>query len=93
MSGSGNIWCIFGAEELGCTINEPLGGYSLGQSGLAKTANFEDGPPGSMPVTLSYGQPVSMYGYTCLAQEIGLSCWNNDSGHGLFLSRAQSVLW
>lgn len=93
ITASGNIWCDFMSAEVSCAMMEPYTRLSLKASGPAKKADYDDGPPGSEPVTLRYGQPVIFNGAACLAQEIGVSCWNLASGHGMFLSRAKTVTW
>lgn len=93
ITASGNIWCDFSSAEVSCAMMEPYTRLSLKASGPAKKADYDDGPPGSEPVTLRYGQPVTFNGAACLAQEIGVSCWNLASGHGMFLSRAKTVIW
>lgn len=93
MTASNNIWCDIYAGELGCTRMELYGRFSLKQTGAATKADYDDGPPASEPVIMSYGQPVTINGFTCLPQEIGVSCWNLESGHGMFLSRSKTVLW
>lgn len=88
MKASSNIWCDFYSGEMGCARIEPYGRSTLRSNGAAAKATFVDGPPGAEPVGLSYGQPVTVNGYACIAQEIGLSCWNLKSGHGMFRSRS-----
>lgn len=93
MSPTQNIWCGFRADFIECATIEPNVRIALGHSGAAEDRTSQDGPPGDSPVTLNYGETITFDQYACVSQEIGLSCWNTQTRHGLFLSRVQSIMW
>ncbi|WP_216432008.1 hypothetical protein [Arcanobacterium phocae] len=43
--------------------------------------------PGSKPQILNYGQVLYFGNFVCASEESGLSCWNEETGHGAFMSR------
>jgi hypothetical protein len=43
--------------------------------------------------TLEHGQAVTRGTVSCLAQEIGLSCWDTSVDHGFFLSEDSYSVW
>lgn len=52
-----------------------------------------DGPVSATPVTLGYGEVATVGDFACLNEEIGMSCWNTQTQHGIFLSRAETHAW
>jgi hypothetical protein len=68
------------APTLGLDAPDP------GGAGVA----LQDGTP---ITTLGYGQAASAGSIACVAQDIGVSCWNVHTTHGFFLSRNRYVLW
>lgn len=90
---SENIWCSFTEDELDCSMIDPMTRIDLGTSGEAYAPDRGDGPVAEEPTTVGYGQTVTFGPFACHSQEIGLSCWNTDTRHGLFLSREESHMW
>ena len=43
--------------------------------------------------TLNYGQIATAGRGWCLSQSLGLTCWDDRTGHGFFLSQAQYSVW
>ena len=43
--------------------------------------------------TLNYGQIASAGRAWCLSQSVGLTCWDDRTGHGFFLSQASYSVW
>lgn len=90
---SKNVWCSFTEDELDCSMIDPQVRIDLGTSGEAYTPNRDDGPAAEEPTTVEYGESVTFGPFACVSQEIGLSCWNTESGHGLFLSKDSHQMW
>lgn len=45
------------------------------------------------PDELSYGTTAVLGDYACLSQEVGMTCWNQTTGHGFSLSRDAYALF
>ena len=90
---SENIMCEIGRGSVECLMVEPETRVELPSEGKARMTQ------GSRPITtwdretLDYGEVGSFTAITCISQEVGLSCWNIETKHGLFLSREEVVLW
>ena len=100
MSPSENIACSFlmfdgpGFPYLDCIILEPFASFGVGTEGPGEDiSDRSDGPVGSTPVTLDYGEAATVGDFACLSQEIGMSCWNTKTNHGMFVSRAETLAW
>src|SRR5690625_1425521 len=100
MSPSENIACSFlmfdgpGFPYLDCIILEPFASFGVGTEGPGEDISVRsDGPVGSTPVTLDYGEAATVGDFACLSQEIGMSCWNTKTKHGMFVSRAETLAW
>lgn len=90
---SQNIVCSFTEDVLDCSMLDPVERINLDTSGEAYTPNRDDGPAAEQPMTVDYGHSVTFGPFACISEEIGLSCWNTETQHGLFLSREQSHMW
>lgn len=90
---SRNIWCSLREDQLDCSMTTPKKRVNLGTSGKAYTPDRDDGPVSEEPTTVHYGQSVTYGPFACTSQAIGLSCWNTETQHGLFLSKEESHLW
>ncbi|TRY17812.1 hypothetical protein FOJ82_11125 [Tessaracoccus rhinocerotis] len=51
-----------------------------------------DHDPGEWP-EMPYGDTVFGYEHVCEVEQSGVSCWNFETGHGFFLSRARYAHW
>lgn len=90
---SQNIWCSVSEDTLDCTMIDPITRINLGTEGQAIVANRDDGPVAELPFTLEYGHTATFSAFVCLSEEVGLSCRNTDTKHGLFLSRDEVFRW
>lgn len=100
LSPSGNIVCSLhpagtaGGAFVDCLMMEPFVSFGVDTKGAAvDLSDRSDGPIDSTPVTLGYGQAATFEDFACVSQEIGMSCWNTETSHGMFLSRAETVAW
>lgn len=98
-SPSQNISCELGGSTFGCSIEDRpedagctgdrVASY-LSYDGLEPTPNCGVaylGEEGHQVLVLEYGETITD-GYTsCRSQETGFTCWSEDSGHGMTLSR------
>lgn len=90
---SENIVCAMGADEVDCMMIDPATRITLPADAEASTG--EDRDPGSIGdlATLEYGDLAVNGPFACLSDEVGLACWNTETEHGLFLSRASTSTW
>jgi hypothetical protein len=44
-------------------------------------------------MTLGYGKAVAWSPFACISQELGVTCWNAETGHGFFLSKESYSTW
>ena len=100
VSPSENIVCSFlmleGPEDpyLDCIMMEPFASFGVGTEGPGEDISHRsDGPVSATPVTLGYGEVATVGQFACLSDEIGMSCWNTETKHGIFLSRNETLTW
>lgn len=100
---SGNIGCDLGTDSAGCGVkiyrSETTGpGGEDGkwwfdlrspgtpqQSARSSRAGFEGDD--ASPQILDYGESVYHGDDVCVSEKTGMTCWNTDTGHGVYLSR------
>ena len=108
-SPTGNIGCVLSSEFAVCEIgdhdyalpSEPADcqgdwGAAIQFTDPSTAPTFgackTDTQLGS-PDLLAYGSTAVAGSFACLSQEVGMTCWNTDTGHGFSLSRAAYALF
>lgn len=102
---SGNILCDITETWSGCGILSLLEDRTYGSTDIGPRwqVSFGDGVPTleasdsglqafttSGPVqTVEYGQVVHHGSFVCSSAQEGLTCWDSETGHGAFMSRAR----
>ena len=108
-SPTGNIGCFLSAEIAVCEIGSYDFELPPKPSSCEFDwgAQIELSDPSTAPVLgacksdtllgatdqLAYGSTAAVGEFACFSQEIGMTCWNQDTGHGFTLSRAAYALF
>ena len=76
-AGSPKWWFDFSSGGTPQLAGRSEGAFSLDEA-------FRGG--GSSPQVVEYGQSVTFGSWVCSSEETGMTCRNNETGHGVFLS-------
>lgn len=99
-SPSKNIGCELGESYVGCTIRErdldavgcsehPTASFEIvdGSSAMAVCDAQYLGEVGDPVIVLEYGESISFGGTTCASKSDGMTCWDDETGHSMTVSR------
>lgn len=100
-SPSQNIGCELGGSYVGCTIRErdvdavgcpdhATASFEIVEGASAMTACGVEylGEVGDSVLVLEYGDSISFGGATCASESDGMTCWDDETGHSMTVSRS-----
>lgn len=96
---SGNISCDLGVEDPQCVVKSSKSTFRMkqGESGSVPVKSSIEGGSASLRksdpsrMQLGYGETAYNGPLACTVEEVGVTCWSNQTGHGMFMSLDTSV--